>query len=195
MKILGVAASSNMNEENVEREEASSSSQNEEDRIINDDDDDNEEESHSSDESSSSSEEGFNQVQTWKMKPEEPEKFDGNPAKARSWLDDFKYCCVTNKWGEKLTCELFPRYLKESARTWYISEIANTKFATKITKLEAKFKEQYVPLSERREIARELHSRKQKKGEYVGNFISDMNKLCSDYDKAMTEADRVDRIM
>lgn len=64
--------------------------------------------------------------------------------------------------------------------------IAGTVFAKCFDSLERASNDQYVPRSYRNEIRRELNARKQKPREPVTNFITDVNKVCSDYDPKMS---------
>lgn len=120
-----------------------------------------------------------------------PECFDGTPSKARKWMENFRYCSAVNKWNEYVACRRLPAYLVGSARNWYTSEIADIEASKNLSSLEKLFNEQYVPRTEKHEIRRELNARKQVQGEYVGKFITDVNKLNSEYNQNMSEEESI----
>lgn len=124
-----------------------------------------------------------------------PEKFDGTPSKARQWWDDYRYACSVNEWGATVSCKRLPAYLEKSARNWFINDVSDTPSANDFELLEEAFIEQYIPRRQKHEVRKELASKRQQSKEPVGNFITDMNKLCSDYNAKMSEEDRIDRII
>lgn len=124
-----------------------------------------------------------------------PDEFDGTPSKARVWFENYRFCCSVNEWSDYTACKRLPAYLTKSARNWFVSMIAGKPESVMFDRLEIAFYNEYVPRSYRNEIRMELNALKQQPGEAVTNFITDANKLCTDYDSKMSEIDRVDKII
>lgn len=125
-----------------------------------------------------------------------PESFDGEPSKARAWLDDYIYCAKVNRWNltNKLIAKRLPAFLKGSARNWYRVCIMNTDIEFDFKEIKKQFELVFLPQSNRRSIAQEIETKKQKPNEPVSNFIMDMRLLCRQYDKDMGEDEIIDKI-
>lgn len=123
-----------------------------------------------------------------------PEEFNGEPPKARKWIEDFKFCAKVNLWDNELAAKRLPAFLGGSARNWYTMSIEGSEIEKDFKGIEEQFNLLFLPKSIKIAIADELDKRKQRTDEPVSNFIIDMRLLCRDYDKSMPEAEVVNKI-
>lgn len=120
--------------------------------------------------------------------------FDGDPSKARLWLQDFLYCARVNRWKHTLKAKRFPAFLKASERNWYQVSVMNTDIEFNFKEIKRQFELVFLPQSTRRAIGHEIEIKKQKAGEPVSNFIMDMRLLCKQYDSKMEDEEIIDKI-
>lgn len=123
-----------------------------------------------------------------------PDDFDGSPTKARVWMQDFLYCAKVNRWTHSLKAKRLPAFLKGSARNWYRVAIMDSDIEEDFSAIQKQFERVFMPLSNRRAIAREIEVKKMQAGEAVSNFIMDMRLLCRQYDTKMPEGEIIDKI-
>lgn len=106
-----------------------------------------------------------------------PDIFDGNPTvDAMIWFDSFSRVANINNWSKEIQINAFPLFLSGVARAWFLSLSEDVK--SDLGKLKAAFQERFASQSHDWIIFHQLSTRKQAKGEPIGEYIADITRLC-----------------
>lgn len=121
--------------------------------------------------------------------------FDGDPDKARKWINSFMFDADLNGWTDEVKAKRFPIFLKESALNWYKISVNDSTFKNDIHEIKKKFEAVFLPFSSQTMIAKELDAKRMKEHEAVNRFIVDTRYLCKEYNPDMDEKEIVDKIV
>lgn len=116
-----------------------------------------------------------------------PKMFNGVGTNPRTWFEEYDFSCELNSWSTEQKVKYFPAFLEGSALRWFkfdVKSVEKKNPPETITwpLIEAKFKKNYFNAMSEAKLGRLIDEKRQKQGEPVNAFISDMRAMIQEHD-------------